>query len=710
MAAPAPSPTNAPKSSSIRRSRPSYRCESCRGRRVKCDQTRPKCSNCARNEVECVYGETNLKRKDPPGDAATNESPAKVVRRNGEGKETQSNHGYLLLQNGGRSRYIENTFWASVDVEGLELDTLLFDLPLFPLEGICCAAGKDVDNHASSTPCHHYIGTTEPNFSFWASRRPTALRADAHSLASTLSKLPPRETCDYVYEHFVESVHPLIPLLHLPTFDRQYRRFWDWHKTWTVGDAPDGVLAEYPSFLPLLLTVLFTGSIARSTPDAVSMYLPIETQKMLYYMIPAALSMVGFPHSPSLYSLIAFLLLNSMLIREEESLSSCSFVAVAFRVCQAMGLHKDGTDFGLDEVQVEERRRVWCHLMHLDVMTSIVSGLPLVASSEMFSNTQMIRELRDEYIGKVDLTDDIDNDSIIDPNYILTAGRYDSTSCIRSILLQQFSPRPVSLVCVNNIEKRIKELQVRTKERIKRLSLQSYKEQSSPSSLLNLSPSVSSNNVSEASNPRVRWGKDLLSLMVEKAYCLLYQPTMRDSNLWMELRARAIPRFQSFLSIFIDMCTAESYLNYQWLYPGAYQPLQPVAVLLTDLWKNPQSLEASKSRALLEKTFSLLGPEGRITNGASRASCWPDQRYTSVGAKQAWMRLEKLRSKVWQKLGLDHRVLWMKSIRQTGQQSESVVTAARSASTSQVTTQQPQSSEQSEGPDANLSLSAEPQK
>jgi len=53
----------------------------------------------------------------------------------------------------------------------------------------------------------------------------------------------------------------------------------------------------------------------------------------------------------------AFVLLNSMLIREEESLSSCSFVAVVFRVCQAMGLHKDGTNFGLDEVQVEERKK-----------------------------------------------------------------------------------------------------------------------------------------------------------------------------------------------------------------------------------------------------------------------------------------------------------------------------------------------------------------
>jgi hypothetical protein len=51
------------------------------------------------------------------------------------------------------------------------------------------------------------------------------------------------------------------------------------------------------------------------------------------------------------------------------------------------------------------------------------------------------------------------------------------------------------------------------------------------------------------------------------------------------------------------MCTTESYLPYWWLYPGAYQPLQPVAVLLTDLLNKPQSLEASKSRALLEKTF-----------------------------------------------------------------------------------------------------------
>lgn len=431
-----------------------------------------------------------------------------------------------------------------MSLQGLELDSLLFDLPLFPLEAACCTAGQDTNYEASYVPCQHFIGTTEPNFSFWASRHPTSLRADTRSLGSTLSDLPSREACDYFYEDFVESVHPLIPLIHLPTFDHQYRRFWDWYKTWTIGDAPQGVLAENPSFLPLLITVLFTGSITRSRPAAAAnMYPPIETQnletqKRLYSMIPVALAMVGFPHSPSLYSVMAYLLLNSMLIREEESLSSCSFVAVAFRVCQAMGLHKDGSDFGLDEVQVEERRRVWCHLMHLDVMTSIVSGLPLVASSEMYSSTRMIRELRDEYIGKLQFTEDIDDGAIIDPNYILTAGRYDSTSCIRSILLRQFSPRPVTLVCVKNVEERIEELKTRTEKRIGRLGQLSYNSHSSTSSLLNSMSSSSSSNAGEESNPRVRWGKDLLHLMVEKAYCLLYQPTMRDSNLWAELRAK----------------------------------------------------------------------------------------------------------------------------------------------------------------------------
>ncbi|KFY34678.1 hypothetical protein V494_06559 [Pseudogymnoascus sp. VKM F-4513 (FW-928)] len=516
---------------------------------------------------------------------------------------------------------------------GLELDSLLFDLPLFPLEDVCCATDQDMGNGGSHYSCRHYIGTTEPNFSFWSSR-PAVMREGVKNIMDILSGLPPQDTCDNMYQNFVETMHPLIPLLHLPTFDNLYRRFWDWRATWTIGASLHGVLTENPSFLPILLAVLFTGSI--SHPWLPNSHAALGDQKKLYEMIPVALSMVGFPHRPSLYSLMAFILLNSILIREEESLSSCSFVAVAFRVCQAMGIHKDGTDFGLDEIQTEERRRVWCHLMHLDVMTSILSGLPLIASSEMFSDTRMIQELRDEYIGKVQLTGDCDSSSIVDLNYVLTAGRYDSSSCMRNILLWQFSHTPVSLDSVKGMEKSIEELRVRTETRIKRLGLLSQEELSSPSYRSNSASQTPCDDTTEGSTPRALWGKDLLSLMVEKAYCLLYHPVMRHSNLWTELRAR--------------------------------------------------SLKVSESP---RNTFALLGPEGRITNGTLKDSSWPNQRYSSAGAKQAWMRLEKLRLKVWQKLGLDHSVLWARTIGKTPRQSGSTGTSQAGSSVSQNFAHQP---------------------
>ena len=108
------------------------------------------------------------------------------------------------------------------------------------------------------------------------------------------------------------------------------------------------------------------------------------------------------------------------------------------------------------------------------------------------------------------------------------------------------------------------------------------------------------------------------------------------------------------------MCSTRYYQPFQWLYPGAYQPLQPAAVLLIDLMKEPQSEEAAQSRILLETIFSLLGPEGRVAGIVQGRGM--SQRHASSGAKQAWSRLENLRKKVWKKLGLDSSVMWTRSL------------------------------------------------
>jgi hypothetical protein len=250
-------------------------------------------------------------------------------------------------------------------------------------------------------------------------------------------------------------------------------------------------------------------------------------------MTSDALTLVGFPHSPSTYSLMAFILSQSILIREEESLGSCSFVAVAFRIAQAMGMHKDGTSFNLDPIQVQERRRIWWQLMHLDVMSSIISGLPLIASSDSYNHTLMIGELKDELISRSgEKSKDIDSVLDLSPGYVLAAGRYDSTSCIRNILLRQFAPQPLD---VNELKISIEALSARLNERMKTLAtIRSHAVQQDFSNL-----STDAN--SPLSKPEANldafggWSEDLLKLMVEKAYCTLYQPLMQD-RLWSELR------------------------------------------------------------------------------------------------------------------------------------------------------------------------------
>ena len=136
------------------------------------------------------------------------------------------------------------------------------------------------------------------------------------------------------------------------------------------------------------------------------------------------------------------------------------------------------------------------------------------------------------------MTEDFDSSSIIDLNYIVAAGRYDSTSCMRAILLWQFSHTPVSLDSVKSMEESIEGLRIRTITRIKRLGLLPLEELGSPLCQSNSTSPTPCRDTTEESTPRALWGRDLLCLMVEKAYCLLYHPIMQHSNLWIGLRSR----------------------------------------------------------------------------------------------------------------------------------------------------------------------------
>ena len=92
------------------------------------------------------------------------------------------------------------------------------------------------------------------------------------------------------------------------------------------------------------------------------------------------------------------------------------------------------------------------------------------------------------------------------------------------------------------------------------------------------------------------------------------------------------------------------------MYPGMYQPLQATAIILADLIKNPTTEEAKHSRNLVDKLFSLIGPDGFGSHMEKQPT-----RNLSPAGREAWEMLRKLRRQAWKSAGLDPDFVWTDS-------------------------------------------------
>lgn len=88
---------------------------------------------------------------------------------------------------------------------------------------------------------------------------------------------------------------------------------------------------------------------------------------------------------------------------------------------------------------------------------------------------------------------------------------------------------------------------------------------------------------------------------------------------------------------------------------SARRALTLLRIMLIDLYERPYSPEASRSRAFIDKIFSLTGPDGGVVGGEDGIST---QRPLKDGGREAWDMIRRLRQKAWQKAGLDPHQLW----------------------------------------------------
>ena len=88
------------------------------------------------------------------------------------------------------------------------------------------------------------------------------------------------------------------------------------------------------------------------------------------------------------------------------------------------------------------------------------------------------------------------------------------------------------------------------------------------------------------------------------------------------------------------------------MYPGIYQPLQPLAVLLADLLEHPNGTRAEQSRGLVDAVFKLYQVEEGVLNPNNSS-----RRELSPLGSTSWSILGRARKRALEKVGQDHHTM-----------------------------------------------------
>ncbi|KAL9609995.1 MAG: hypothetical protein Q9167_005268 [Letrouitia subvulpina] len=491
-----------------------------------------------------------------------------------------------------------------------------------------------------------------------------------YSLPCILALLPRYEVCEKLCGIFFSTVFPLMPVLHLLDFTHNFRTFWEETGRVTGHDTNiSSLLRRKPSFICLLSSILF-ASLATASPSRVADIKDIDddqsaTPDKMYFMAMVTATLTGFPRRPSLDTLAAYLIAQSQFVREEDFADAPDFISTAFRVALGMGLHRQLPHAGFSVAELETRRRLWWYILHLDIMSSASSGLSPLFIDDKMANAEMISQY-DQRDGNSE-----DRSNQIDVRYFVASKRYDVTKRIRGIIRSHFEDAFKSPEQVRDVAKELQEMTVHINTTVERLL-----ERGSPSSA-NTVPS-SKNEVgsirsstlspkfdrvwkidSEATDREVAgycsWSALLLHLMVHKAFGVLYHPIFRDPVMTsdVQLRASAVKHAQAFLQIFMRVCDDPVSEPFHWMYPGTYQPLQAVALLLADLLQRPWSDEAQLSRGLVDAVFEIYHvDQGMVCRNE------PPKRNLSPSGKEAWSMLARTRKRALERIGQDSHVFF----------------------------------------------------
>ncbi|KAF3003203.1 hypothetical protein E8E13_009644 [Curvularia kusanoi] len=260
-------------------------------------------------------------------------SPSVVVDNSVEGLENR--FGRLVVENG-RSRYINNSFWASLNNEVEDLKSVLID----PSEDEDDADSPDLPESSGQ----------HQGFIFGLSSTSVDMRA-LH---------PPPKIARQFWEAYKDSVEPLIKILHVPTFEVTFQ---------DALERPEKVSRGLES----LLFAIYYGAVTSTTAEDCLQNWGEDRLSLLKryrFALEQALARANFLYCDEIVILHAFLIFLILLRRNDDARKIWTLTGLVVRIAQTLGIHRDGSHFGLSPFEVEMRRRLWWQVCVLDARSS----------------------------------------------------------------------------------------------------------------------------------------------------------------------------------------------------------------------------------------------------------------------------------------------------------------------------------------------------
>ena len=280
------------------------------------------------------------------------------------------------------------------------------------------------------------------------------------------------------------------PLIHVPSFRANYDDFWHCYSH-PYTALQNSKLASDPTFLCLLFSVLYCGAATTSSSFWANGALQSVTKdailEQLKNAFSSSLKVVQHLRHPTFHTLVALLLKNSCLKQEGDSNDDSGFVSNILRIAQSMGLHLEPSKLGFDVLDCEMRRRVWWHILWLDLQNSIFTGLPL---NFHHNDAQMVGEAQDK-----DLCEPVPK-GMVTPSTAATSasmlfsiGRFETVRFERLLVDHLYSTEGLDAEDLTKIENTYAKLQLNIDNLIAKIPAKGIPEEGLiPSRLANASP------------------------------------------------------------------------------------------------------------------------------------------------------------------------------------------------------------------------------